>query len=103
MKKQKIVEYETNDSIEQTVHCAVCNHLLNLRSPKNPQEGLAYFDPFAKHFYFHKKPTKGAYVCYGCLSDKRKEEIDAFVAELPQSDAFTQMVDMFQFYKNKKE
>ena len=75
MKKQKITEYDLGwDGIQQTVICPVCNHILNLRSPKKPEEKLAWLDPYIKSHYFYKK-GKGAYVCFNCLSQQRKNEI----------------------------
>jgi len=75
MKQQKI-QKELSSIKNDVVLCAKCKGAIGLREGEWKKEiGVAYFDPYAKGYYFYKQ-CDGAWVHRECLSDKRKSEID---------------------------
>lgn len=79
MKKQKQLEVKGEWTIKLYCHCAVCNKPIGLNSTTPAFPDIAWLDPFNHSQYFYKR-NKGCYVCYGCLSQKRKDEIKAAYA-----------------------
>ena len=86
MKIQKVIEHKQWDKINATTICPVCGKIIGLQAAcLDGAQGLAWFDPYNKTVQF-LKGHKGAYVCHGCLSQKRKDEIAAEEKQLLAED-----------------
>lgn len=75
MKKQIVTYHEHWGLQNDTCSCGKCGKTIGLRDAQlDGATGLAWFDPYNRNMYYHSS-SKGCYVHFECLSDKRKQEI----------------------------